>query len=161
MMQTWKRPGESGRSTKCCQFHATPTSLIWCSACPDSGRWRYLGAHTILHRLGLYVQVATVTKKEGLFQEDEGFSSYGLCSLADRRKSPHTVVVTSNTLTYVVLDRESVDDLLGVRASAPPLLHSCALTTVTCPGGYLDTGAPTNALGCWIYRHEKERSKKW
>lgn len=73
--------------------------------------------------------MVAATKKEGLFQEDGGFSSYGLCSLADRRASPYSVVVSSKTLTYVTLDRESVDDLLGVRASALPRMpkRACVL----------------------------------
>lgn len=58
------------------------------------------------------------TARDGLFQEDGGFSSYGLCSLSERKLSPYTVRVSSKALTYIVLDRDAVDDLLGVRASA-------------------------------------------
>jgi hypothetical protein len=63
-------------------------------------------------------QVVRPTARDGLLQEDGGFSSYGLCALSERRASPYGVRVTSRTLTYITLDRESVDDLLGVRASA-------------------------------------------
>ena len=71
----------------------------------------------------LRLQVVKPIVGDGFFQEDGGFSSYGLCALSARKQSPYTVRVASKAVTYIVLDRESVDDLLGVRASAPlPLL---------------------------------------
>lgn len=58
-------------------------------------------------------------ERKGLLQEDGGFSSYGLCCLNERRTSPYSVRVASSKLVYIVLERESADDVLGVRASAP------------------------------------------
>lgn len=55
--------------------------------------------------------------RDGLLQEDGGFSSFGMCCLSDRRSTPYSVHVTSPSLTYIVLEREKVDDLLGMRES--------------------------------------------
>lgn len=64
------------------------------------------------------VQAVPSQPRQGMLQEDGGFSSFGMCCLSERKTSPYSVHVTSPVLTYIVMEREKVDELLGVRESA-------------------------------------------
>lgn len=97
------------------------------------------------------MQFVVQQASNGFFQEDGGFSSYGLCCLSGRSNSPYTVKVTSQQLTYIVLDREAADDLLGVRASTPlVLMLSAPVSTpmVVCSACRTAVNAPRHARQC-------------
>lgn len=67
------------------------------------------------------MQAVQSAPRDGLLQEDGGFSSFGMCCLSDCKVTPYSLHVTSPTLTYIVLDREKVDEFLGVRESVSPM----------------------------------------
>lgn len=61
-------------------------------------------------------------RRDGFFQEDHGFSSYGLRCLSELTASPYTVTIKSNTASFIVLKRKDVDDILGVAANTTLVL---------------------------------------
>ena len=99
-----------------CRVLTARHSMLCTLWCPTQ-----LLRHNHLWPRAVEMQVVRAAARDGTLQEDHGFSSYGLCALSERRASPYTVRVVNN-LQYITLDREAVDDLLGVRASA--FVHS-------------------------------------
>jgi hypothetical protein len=99
------------------------------------------------------VQVVVQQARDGLFQEDGGFSSYGLCCLSSRTNSPYTVKVTSQQLTYIVLDREATDDILGARVGTYLVLLLCTPFT-GCSACHTAMNGPRHACQCapkWLH----------